>query len=182
MRGNMRWALFLALLSALLCAGPSLCYPQSTEQPISKQSDKQIIERLLTDLTQSLQAAKSIQINSTLQTATYDQQMILYKKLEEKLPGYEATIKRLSDSLDKSDSSLQSTKDDLSKAISSSEDLKQQLQMASTALSNYKTDTDNEVAALRLSSQGWKVAGITFGIIALGEGVYIIGHALGAWK
>lgn len=170
------------LLLALFFVGPSLCFPQESGQPISTQSDKQIIERLLTDLTASLQESNNIAQASALQLTTFNQLKAAYDKLAQKLPVYEQTITTLQDSLDRSATSLAKAQADLQTATQLLQDYKAQLQMLSDALSNYKSDTDKEVQSLRLSNSGWEIAGITFGVISLGEGVYIAGHLLGWWK
>jgi len=171
--------LFLCL--ALAFAGSPLWCQQEIAPLPQTLNDKQLIERLLKDLTDSSQEATSILRDSQLQLLTFGQLKAAYNSLAVKLPSYERTITDLQRLLDQSDTSLSKAQQDLAQAQRQAEDLQRQLATLSSALSNYKSATDKEVRNLEMQRNAWKIAGITLGIATAAETVYIIGHAMKSW-
>ncbi len=199
----MKWSngiFFRLLLSlALLCAGLSSSYPQDAAPLPQTQSDRQLIERLLKDLTDSSQEAANILRDSQLQLLTFDQLKAAYNSLALKLPSYEQTITTLQSHLDQSDTSLSKAQQDLAQAQKQASDLQSQLQTLSLALSNYKSATDKEVRNLELENGGWQIGafigvGAAGGAIAgkgdlldtgigaaSGVALWFVGHLFKAW-
>jgi septal ring factor EnvC (AmiA/AmiB activator) len=176
----MKWSKYrggpfrFALCLVLLCAGVSLCYPQAAEQMPPLQSQTQIISQLKADLTAAL--ALVAQLKASLALRLSDLQT-----LQGQYTQAQAALTKAQTQLTQAEQSSQSTSAQIAQMQSDATSLQQSLIAIKSSLTSYKADTDKAVRNLELARNGWKIAGITFGVAATAEAIYIAGHALKAW-
>jgi chromosome segregation ATPase len=166
----MRWSngfsFRLLLCLALLFAGSSLSFPQETEpkQPLPQQT--QSISQLKDNLTQALALCQTLKENLDLRIASFQSLKDSYDKLL-------VIQQALQQSLNDSEKQLQMAQADLQAMKDLSVSLRTSLQKASKSLADYKSETDKAVRALEIQRNGWKIAGITFGVATVVGIVYI---------
>jgi ABC-type multidrug transport system fused ATPase/permease subunit len=178
MKGAVRWLSGglsrLLLLSAFLSVGLSLWCQQASVPTPSLPSQSETISQLKEKLTEALALSLNLQRNLQLRIASFNSLSQQYIELSSKLEQLQKT-------LDASEMHLTQARSDLETTQKLLDSLAISLKQASLSLQDYKVATDQAVKSLEVQRNGWKVLGITFGVAAAGEAIYIIGHSLKAW-
>jgi chromosome segregation ATPase len=164
----------LLLLSAFLSVGSLLWCQQASAPTPPSQSQEQTISQLKDGLTQALSLSLSLQQRLQLRIASFNQLQVDYNVLEAKLTLLQQILNDSAIALEKARSDLVTMQSLLSS-------LQESLKQASISLASYKSDTEKAVRAVEMQRNAWKIAGITFGVAAGAEAVYIVGHLFKAW-
>lgn len=172
----------LVLSLALLFAGASLCFPQASAPTLPSPPPTLSMSQLKDNLTQALALCVTLKANLDLRIASFQSLQDSYQKLMQTQADLQSQIASLQQNLTLSGQQLQQAQADLQATKDLSASLQISLNQASTLLASYKADTDKAVRALEVERTGWKIAGITFGVVAVVETAYIVGHALGWFK
>lgn len=161
-------------LVVLLSAGSLLWGQQGVEPLPSSLSQSETISQLKEKLTEALALSLNLQKNLQLRIASYSSLSQQYTALSLKL-------EQLQQTLDDSEMHLRQARSDLETMQKLLASLAISLKQASLSLEDYKQETDQAVRSLEVQRNGWKIFGISVGIAAAGEAIYIIGKSLKAW-
>lgn len=164
------WLPVLALLSV---GSLSWCQQAIAPKP-SSPSPAQIISALRSSLIEASGLVAQLQASLALQTQSYDQLSALYAKAQDSLAVLQQRLDAAQTSSTSADERLQRMQSDL-------DGLQKSLRQTSDSLTSYKRDSEAAVRDLEIQAGGWKLAAVTFAILAAGEAVYIAGHMGGAW-
>jgi chromosome segregation ATPase len=168
------WLSRLLLCLALLSVG-LLSWGQQVAEPLpSSLSQSETISQLKEKLTEALALSLNLQKNLQLRIVTYNSLLQQHTALSSKLEQLQKT-------LDDSEMHLTQARSDLETTQKLLDSLAISLKQASLSLADYKQATDQAVKSLEIQRNGWKILGISVGIVAAGEAIYIIGRNMKAW-
>jgi chromosome segregation ATPase len=173
MKNALPW-LAIPFALALVFAGLSLWSQPVTGPTPSLPTQEQNIAQLKDNLNQLLGMSLDLQQRLQLRIVSFNLLLQDYAALAYRL-------KLLQQTLSDSEMQLTAARSDLETMQKLLDRLSTSLKQASQSLADYKRESEAAVLALEVQRNGWKILGISVGIVAAGEAIYIIGKNMKAW-